>query len=66
MLAIRCISRYITAMTKTAQISLRFTPDLKDALARAADHEVRSMASLVEKIVIDWLRAHDYVAKDPS
>jgi predicted transcriptional regulator len=41
-------------VAKTAQITIRVTSDLKDALQRAAKAEERSVAYIIERI----LRAH--------
>lgn len=43
-------------MAKTANIALRVEPELKAALEKAAAEDVRSLASLVEKILTDWVK----------
>jgi len=45
------------AVHKTEAISVRVTPQIKAALRRAAHRDQRSLASLVIKILADWLAA---------
>ena len=40
---------------RTAAIGLRLTPQLKRALEVAAERDGRSVSSLVERIVTEWL-----------
>jgi hypothetical protein len=47
--------------TRTAPLGLRIYPATKDALERAAKDDSRSTASLVEKILTEWLREHGYL-----
>jgi hypothetical protein len=37
------------------------SPEVKEALKRAAEEEARSQASMIEKILRDWLREHGYL-----
>ena len=53
-------------MPKTTPIGVRLSPETKDALARAAKIDVRSMASLVEKILLDWLKEHGHTPAPPK
>ena len=46
---------------KTAQVNLRITPTLKEAADRAASDDQRSLTSLVEKLLTDYLRERDYL-----
>ncbi len=46
------------AVTKSEVISVRVPPDIKLALAAAAGAERRSLASMVEVMVLDYCRAH--------
>ena len=46
---------------KTDAISVRVHPVVKRAVEKAAKDDRRSSASLVEKIVTDWLTSHDYL-----
>lgn len=48
---------------RTAALGLRIFPSVKDALERAAADDSRPVASLVEKIVSDWLRERGYLPK---
>jgi hypothetical protein len=43
-------------MAKTAAISVRVPPELKSALESEAEMDHRTLASLVEKILAEWLR----------
>ena len=45
------------AVTKTTVISVRVPPDIKSALATAADLERRSLATMVEVMVLDYCRS---------
>ena len=38
--------------------------EIRDALKAAAKDDVRSVATLLEKIVGDWLTEHGYLSKD--
>jgi hypothetical protein len=46
------------AITKTEVISVRVPPDIKSALAAAADVERRSLASMIEVMVLEYCRSH--------
>ena len=46
------------AVTKTEVISVRVPPDIKSALTAAAAAERRSLASMVETMVLDYCRVH--------
>lgn len=50
-------------MAKTPSLGVRVQPETKDALDRAAKDDMRSVSSLVEKILTEWLREHDYLPK---
>ena len=45
-------------------LSLRLPPDVKEALERAAKDDRRSIASLIDKIASDWLKANGYLPRD--
>lgn len=49
--------------TKTAQVNLRIAPTLKDAADKAAADDQRSLTSLVEKLLINYLREKGYLTK---
>ena len=42
--------------TKTAQVNLRIAPSLKEAAEKAAADDQRSLTSLIEKLLTDYLR----------
>ncbi|MDH2092282.1 ribbon-helix-helix protein, CopG family [Rhizobium pusense] len=48
-------------MQKSVPISFRLPPEVKDALEKAAKDDVRSVSSLMEKLVTQWLREHGYM-----
>lgn len=49
---------------KTFPISFRLSAEKKDALRRAAAEDSRSISSLIDKILSDWLRQHGYIESD--
>lgn len=44
-------------ITKTEVVSVRVPPDVKAALVEAADQERRSLATMVEVMVLDYCKA---------
>lgn len=48
---------------KGVPVSFRLLPEVKSALEIAAREDSRSMSSLLDKIVSDWLRERGYLAK---
>jgi len=48
-------------MAKTHPIGFRVEPELKVALEKAAQDDRRSLSSLVEIILSDWLREKGYL-----
>jgi hypothetical protein len=40
---------------------MRLDPEVKAALERAAKDDMRSVSSLVEKILVEWLRANGHL-----
>lgn len=48
---------------KGLPISFRLTPEKKQALETAAEEDSRSVSSMLDKIVSDWLRERGYLAK---
>jgi len=40
--------------TKTATLTFRIDPGMKEALRTAAQHEHRSIANMVEVLILDW------------
>jgi hypothetical protein len=47
---------------KTEALSVRVSPVMKKAVEKAAKDDRRSTASMVEKILIEWLDEHGYLA----
>lgn len=50
-------------MTKTPSLGIRVQPETKVALEKAAKEDLRSVSSLVEKILVEWLRSKGYLQK---
>jgi hypothetical protein len=48
---------------KTAQVNLRIEPTLKVAAEKAAADDHRSLTSLIEKLLTDYLRKAGYLPK---
>ena len=51
------------AEPKTAQVNLRLQPSLKTAAEKAAADDHRSLTSLIEKLLADYLRERGYLPK---
>ncbi len=51
-------------MSKTHPLGFRIERDLKEALIRAAKDDRRSVSSLVEIIIEDWLKERGYLADE--
>lgn len=49
-------------MSKTHPLGFRIERDLKEALIKAAKDDRRSVSSLVEIIIEDWLKDKGYLA----
>jgi hypothetical protein len=49
------------AETKEAQVNLRIRPSLKEAAEKAANDDNRSLTSLVEKLLSDYLKKRGYL-----
>jgi hypothetical protein len=50
-------------MAKSAPLGLRISPEVKEALERAAKDDDRSLASYAERILIAHLRDKGYLPK---
>jgi hypothetical protein len=50
-------------MPKTAALAFRIEAAVKAALEKAARDDARSLSSLMEKIIGDWLGGHGYLEK---
>jgi hypothetical protein len=48
-------------MGKTPSLGVRVRPETKAALEKAASDDLRSVSSLIEKILIEWLRKKGYL-----
>jgi hypothetical protein len=48
-------------MTRTASIGIRVEPDIKAAAEKAAEADHRTLASLIEKLLIEHLRENGYL-----
>jgi hypothetical protein len=48
---------------KTAQVNLRIDPQLKAAADKAAADDHRSLTSLIEKLLSDYLKRRGYLRK---
>jgi hypothetical protein len=53
-------------VAKSIASSIRFTPEVRAALQKAAKAEDRSFSNLNEHIVAEWLRARGYLPKEPK
>jgi len=51
-------------MVKTPSLGLRVHPETKAAIEQAAKADLRSVSSLIEKILIEWLRDRGYLKKE--
>jgi hypothetical protein len=50
-------------MTKTSALAFRIETEMKAAIEKAALDDARSVSSMVEKILGQWLRDHGYLEK---
>ena len=46
--------------TKTAQVNLRLQPSLKAAAEKAAAEDRRSLTSLIEKLLVEYLKKRGF------
>lgn len=53
-------------MGKTVAIGIRVEPETKELVDKAAAAERRSVASLFEVAMLEWLERHGYVKKAKS
>lgn len=53
-------------MVRTAAIGIRVEPDIKAALEKAAMADRRTVASMAEKILVEYLEANGYLATPAS
>lgn len=52
-------------VTKTEVVSIRVPPDVKVALVTAAELERRSLATMVEVMVLDYCKSHGIAGTPP-
>jgi hypothetical protein len=53
-------------VTKTEAVSVRVPPEVKAALLAAAEQERRSLASMIEFMVLDYCKARGIVTAPPA
>ena len=49
--------------TRSAPIGIRVTPSVKEAAERAAAADHRTLASLIEKLLVEYLREKKFLPK---
>lgn len=49
---------------QTTPIGVRIAVETKEALAKAAKEDRRSLASMTDKILTDWLRSKGYLSAE--
>jgi hypothetical protein len=49
---------------KTAQVNLRIRPELKTAAEKATTDDHRSLTSLIEKLLFEYLKKRGYLPKE--
>lgn len=54
------------AQTKTATLTLRVDPQVKDLLTAAADADRRSLSNMLEVIVLGYCKQHGIAADKPQ
>lgn len=50
-------------MGKSPSLGVRVHPETKAALEKAAKDDLRSVSSLIEKVLVEWLRDKGYLTK---
>ena len=53
-------------MGKSPSLGVRLPPEVKSALEKAARDDTRSVSSMVEKVLTDWLRSKGYLPTDAA
>lgn len=51
-------------MAKTSPLGFRVEPEMKSALEQAAKDDRRSVSSLVEKVLAEWLTEKGYLRSE--
>jgi len=54
------------ASNKTATLTLRLDPTLKDALRNAAEQEHRSLANMVQVMILDYCGRHGHAVPNAA
>ncbi len=49
-------------MARSAAIGIRVEPEIKAAAERVAAKDRRTLASLVEKVLVEWLEANGHLS----
>ena len=49
-------------MARSVQIGSRISPEVMEALKRAAETDDRSIASMLDRILREWLTEHGHMA----
>jgi hypothetical protein len=52
-----------TMPSKRPAYLVRLDPEVKDAVAAAAARDGRSASNFLERMILDWLRANDFLGK---
>lgn len=60
------MSSQLQRSDKTLPVSLRLRPEVKEAAERAANDDVRSLSSLIEKALVLYLRESGHLPKVPE
>jgi hypothetical protein len=55
------MARPTAKKAKPIATSVRFDPPVKAAIAKAARDDARSASSLIQKVMVDWLKAGGYL-----
>ena len=55
------MGRPVTQTPKSLPVSVRLPPEVKSAAEKAAREDTRSLSSLLEKLLTDYLRAKGYL-----
>jgi hypothetical protein len=50
-------------MAKLTPLGVRLEPDTKAALEKAAADDRRSLSSMIDRILVEWLRRKGYLKK---
>jgi hypothetical protein len=53
-------------MARTAAIGVRVAPEIKAAAEKAARDDHRTLASLLEKLLVGYLREHGYLGREAA